>query len=119
MGDLALRRCDCSFCQKHGCRYTSDPAGKLTVDISQKNQITRYHFGHKTADFILCTNCGALPLITSDIEGKTYAVLNANCLDKIDQLQDKGPENSFGAEVKQDRLTRRQKNWIGTVVFRA
>jgi len=114
---LNLRQCDCHFCQKHASRYTSDPNGTLIVTISNKRTINRYNFGHKTANFIICQTCGVMPLVTSNIEENIYAVLNVNCLDKVNELGDCKHIAYYDTEVKNDRLSRRKKNWISKVII--
>ncbi len=113
--EIIHRCCTCSFCRKQGARYSSDPGGRLDVSISQKENINRYRFGHKTADFIICKICGVMPFITSDIDGNTYAVLNINCLDNVDQIEDGSSDVTYDEEGTEDRLSRRKKRWIGTV----
>lgn len=117
LDNMTTRCCNCSFCQKHGGRYTSDPRGRLLIEISDDDNINRYRFGHQTADFFICRICGALPFVTSDIDGIIYAVLNVNCLDQVDQIIGLVNTVSYEAEVSDNRLTRRKKNWIGTVSF--
>lgn len=58
-----------------------------------------------------------MPLITSEIDGNTYAVLNVNCLNNNGQLQDGDQKFSYDAEKTEDRLARRKKRWIGKIVF--
>ncbi|VAV86471.1 hypothetical protein MNBD_ALPHA02-2108 [hydrothermal vent metagenome] len=116
--EMALRRCSCSFCRKQGGRYTSDPNGKLSIEISDADSINRYNFGHKTADFINCTICGGLPFFTSEINGNCFAVINVNCLDKVDQLTENDTLLSSNMETKEHRLARRKKNWIGNVTYK-
>ena len=38
-------------------KSASDPNGRLLIESNV--QLTRYRFGHKTADFLLCPVCGA------------------------------------------------------------
>lgn len=56
-----------------------------------------------------------MPFITSDIDGNTYAVLNINCLDNVDQIEDGSSDVTYDEEGTEDRLSRRKKRWIGTV----
>ena len=53
---VRLRADGCSFCKTRGVKSASDPEGKLTLTSTQK--LTRYRFGHKSADFLICPVCG-------------------------------------------------------------
>ena len=113
---IAVRNCSCSFCTMHGAVYTSDPAGELRYNIKDENQVNRYRFGHQTADFIVCGTCGVMPFVLSDIGGNTFAVLNVNtAVEPVIPVESIARMN-FDGEVKEDRLTRRSRNWIGTVI---
>lgn len=115
--DLALRQCDCSYCQKQGGRYCSDPSGQLSVTVTDQQQVTSYRFGHKTADFIFCSKCGVMPFVTCHLDGQTFAVLNVATLDDAHRLQNTLATMHFDGEEKLSRLERRRKNWIGSVVY--
>src|SRR5688572_16101991 len=55
--DWVIRACQCSFCRAHAALSTSDPAGTLEF-MEYAAAAHRYQFGLKTADFLLCGNCG-------------------------------------------------------------
>jgi len=38
---LQLRACQCSFCRRHGAVTTSDPAGRLLVEVGQPELLVR------------------------------------------------------------------------------
>lgn len=75
------RACDCSFCQKHGAAYVSDPAGKLRLTIANSHAVRTYHQGSGAAEFQLCGGCGVLVAVTFEHDGHTYGAVNATCLD--------------------------------------
>jgi hypothetical protein len=117
-GDAAsipARRCGCTFCQKHGGVWTSNPAGALTVRIARPAQVSRYEFGTATAEFVVCANCGAVPLVTSRIDGRVYAVVNVNTFDGVDPARITIAPASFDGEEVGNRLARRERNWIPDV----
>ena len=115
--EIPARACSCSFCTKHGGVWTSCPAGRLTVVVADKQNVSRYAFGTKTAQFHICTRCGVVPLVTSEIDGKLYAVVNVNAFQDIDRSLLKNESATFDAEDEQSRLARRKRNWIGRVGF--
>ncbi|MDP6659369.1 MAG: aldehyde-activating protein, partial [Candidatus Poseidoniia archaeon] len=56
---LAVRACGCSFCRGHGARTTTDAEGSAEIEVADASRLSRYRFGLKTADFLICGNCGA------------------------------------------------------------
>jgi hypothetical protein len=116
---IPARACGCSFCVKHGGVWTSCPTGRLRVDVRRPERVVPYVFGTKTAQFQTCTECGVVPVVTSLIEGRLYAVVSVNAFDDVDaRLLERSPA-SFDGESEGDRLARRQRNWIGNVTFDA
>jgi hypothetical protein len=85
--------------------------------VADKQSVSRYAFGTKTAQFHICTRCGVVPLVTSEIDGKMYAVVNVNAFQDIDRSLLKNESATFDAEDEQSRLARRKRNWIGRVGF--
>src|SRR3954471_12003154 len=81
---IAARACACSFCVKHGGVWTSNPAATLNVEVADSARVSEYQFGTKTATFHVCARCGAVPLVTSEIGARLYAVVNVNVLEGID-----------------------------------
>ena len=66
---ISARKCSCSFCQKHVGAWTSHPRSKLTVKIIDSSSVSKYRFGTKTADFYVCSACGIVPFVLSEIDG--------------------------------------------------
>lgn len=116
-GEIPARACTCSFCVKHGGVWTSNPAGSLRVAVKDPARVSHYTFGTKTARFHICSRCGAVPLVTSDIEGNTYAVVSVNAFDGIDPSVLRKTSATFDGESEADRLARRARNWIPRVSF--
>ena len=76
--DLPLRVCGCSFCVRHGGRYTSDPGGALRFTVQNPAHEVRYRFGMETADFLICGTCGVFLAAMTSADGSAYAVVNVN-----------------------------------------
>jgi hypothetical protein len=115
--EIAARACACSFCVKHGGVWTSCPDGSLDIEIKDLSHHSKYSFGTKTADFHLCSGCGVVPVVTSEIGGKTYAVVSVNAMEGIDTGLLRRSPISFDGEDQATRLARRAKGWIPTVRF--
>ena len=116
--EIPARVCDCTFCQKHGGVWTSNPAGALEVRIQDASRLSRYTFGTGTAEFQICARCGIVPLVTSRIDGRLYAVVSVNAFENVAASMLKRAPASFGAEETGSRLARRKRNWIADVTFK-
>lgn len=113
--EIPARACGCSFCVKHGGVWTSDPGSRLMVTIRDPALVSKYAFGTRTATFHVCSRCGAVPLVTSEIADHVYAVVNVNVLENIDQSRLRRAAADFGGEDVESRLARRTRNWIAQV----
>ena len=115
---LSPRHCGCEFCRRHGGLYVSDPSGHLTITLAEPDRVNRYTFGHKTAEFLLCGRCGVMACAVCEIEGRCYAVVNANLLTPP-LAADKGsiPIADYEAEAVPERIDRRRQRWIGNVTI--
>src|SRR5690242_15049461 len=80
---IPARACGCTFCIKHGGVWTSDPRASLTVAIVDGGAVSRYAFGTRTATFHVCSRCGTVPVATSEIAGRLYAVVNVNAMEDV------------------------------------
>ena len=115
--EIPARACGCSFCVKHGGVWTSCPAGRLRITVRKPQSVSRYEFGTRTAQFHICRDCGIVPVVTSLIEGRLYAVVSVNAFDNVDDSKLDRKPASFDGESEGDRLARRQRHWIGDVEF--
>lgn len=117
--EIPARACTCSFCSKHGGVWTTCPTGSLTVTIKDRARLSTYAFDTKTADFHVCSVCGAVPVVTSLIDGRAYAVVSVNAFENVDPaLLRRSPSTVAGEDVEA-RLSRRKRNWIADVQFAA
>lgn len=113
--EIPARACDCSFCVKHGGVWTSNPKSRLTVAIGDASLVSKYAFGSRTATFYVCSRCGAVPVVTSEIADHLYAVVNVNVLENIDPSWLRRAAANFEGEDVESRLARRKRNWIADV----
>ena len=114
---ITKRECSCTFCRKHGASYTSHPDSELTIAVRDKDDITRYRFGHETADFIFCPHCGGMMFALCELDGTTYAVININHFENLNQDEMIHSQTDFDEEDIEGRLARRKRNWTPTVKF--
>jgi hypothetical protein len=115
--EIPARACTCSFCRKHGGVWTACPSGSLKVYIRDPARVSRYAFGTRTAEFHVCSECGAVPVATSLIGDRLYAVVSVNAFEDVEPSMLRTVPATFDGESETDRLARRRRNWIGDVAF--
>ena len=115
--EIPARACGCTYCRKHGAVWTSHPRATLKARVTEPGMVARYAFGTETASFLVCARCGVAPLVTSQIEGATYAVVNVHTFDNLDPARVRPQAASFDGEDVAGRLERRRRNWIADVVL--
>jgi hypothetical protein len=115
--EISARACTCSFCTKHGGVWTSNPTGVLEVVVTDPTLVSQYEFGTQTAHFHVCATCGVVPVVTSRIDDKLYAVVNVNAFEGLDPSLLRRASMSLDGEGKESRLARRKRNWISRVTY--
>ena len=113
--EIPARACACSFCIKHGGVWTSNPKSTLAVVVRDVALLSKYAFGTRTAEFYVCSRCGAVPLVTSELENRHYAVVNVNAFENVDPSWLRRAPADFEGEDLATRLARRKRNWIADV----
>jgi hypothetical protein len=113
--EIPARACSCTFCRKHGGVWTSNPGGSLEIVIAEPSLASKYEFGTETAQFHVCARCGIVPVVTSLIDGKLYAVVSVNAFEGVDAAMLRPASASFDGEDEATRLARRKRNWIADV----
>lgn len=109
-----LRKCSCSFCSKHGAIYTAHPLASIRISITHSDDIIAYQFAMKSSTFVICKTCGVMTFVATAIDGHNYAVVNANTFNEA-LSSPKIVAHNFDSETIEDRLRRRQANWIRNV----
>ncbi len=115
LATLGLRACLCSFCRRHAARTTSDPNGTVRVVVRDAASLNRYSFGLKTADFLLCRDCGVyIGAMMTDGEAR-WMTVNVNTLLPPPALDAPMMPNDFGTEDIAARIARRKTKWTPVV----
>ena len=106
---VILRQDGCGFCSSRGVKSASDPNGQLTVDSTLP--LTRYRFGHKTADFLICQQCGTY--VAAHMQGPAGPVGVLNVVGvAIAELKDEPAVlASLDGETMDGRIERRLSRW--------
>lgn len=109
--DLPVRVCGCTFCARHRPAYTTDPAGHVTIRAARHDDLARYRFGLRLADFLICRTCGVF-VAAFEPGAPGRAVVNLAVLDRARELV--GEPTQFTAYDTEDaaaRTARRARTW--------
>ena len=109
--DLSVRACGCRFCRQHAALSTSDPDGHVSFAVSEPGRLARYRFGLKTADFLVCQNCGVYVGALMPDGDRAYAILNVNACGEPQRFLQKSAAMDYGAEDEAGRQARRRAKW--------
>jgi hypothetical protein len=71
---IQVRACQCDFCRRHGAATASDPSGRVVIKSARP--LTRYRFGARTIDMLICGACGVYVAAALEVEGGTRATIN-------------------------------------------
>jgi len=114
---MVVRSCTCSFCTRHGARTTTDRNGRVEIRVHAPDQLSRYQFALRTAEFFVCRRCGVyLAAVLNTAEGASYATVNVNALDARKRFPQQAIEVSYDGEDAARRITRRQENWTPATI---
>jgi hypothetical protein len=119
VSELPLRACTCSFCRTHGVRTTVDPQGRLTIWVRDPEQLSRYRFGGKTADYLICRSCGAYVAAVMQKGDAYVGTLNVNVLDVREIFRQPAIPANYEGEATEERKARRATTWTPTVLPRS
>jgi hypothetical protein len=118
LGALGLRACMCPFCRAHGARNTSDPNGRMQIDVRERERLVRYRFGLRTADFLLCAKCGVyIGALLPYGEGGWFTV-NVNSFREPPPLDFPIEPIVYDSEDEGGRVDRRRTKWTPVASFR-
>jgi hypothetical protein len=107
----AIRACHCTFCRTRGVLSMSDPAGSLQFVEHSPGTLHEYRFGHKTADFLICRNCGSYIGARMQSGDRAFGIINVRVLHSLAaQLPEPAPMD-HDKEGTTDRLMRRESRW--------
>ena len=113
---IEVRACQCGFCRKHGARAAADPQGKLTVRVGDEGRLNRYTFGYKTAEYLICRECGVYVAAVTIGEDSPRAIVIVNSMD-YRQLFARPPVSvTYDSESRTQRVERRRDRWMPVAV---
>ena len=51
------------------------------VSFKEASGVHAYRFGQRSADFLICRNCGAYVAAVMSESGNAWGIVNVNCMD--------------------------------------
>ncbi|MEQ1817082.1 MAG: aldehyde-activating protein [Terricaulis sp.] len=106
---VRLRQDGCGFCSSRGVKSASDPAGRVALRATKR--LTRYRFGHKTADFLICPDCGTYVATFMESPRGPLGVINVVGLNISDLKNLPATLTSLEGETNDERIARRVSRW--------
>jgi len=108
--EITLRACQCGFCRAHGARCASDPDGAASIRVLDPAALSRYRFGERSADFLVCARCGVYVGAVIEHAGERRATLNVGL---VPDLATAGPAVPvrYDDEGREARIERRLRVW--------
>jgi hypothetical protein len=114
---LGLRADQCSFCRAQRARYTSDPNGAMSISVRHADALLRYHFGLRTADFLICGRCGVYIGALMGDGGKSWFTVNVNALRPPPREDFPIEPVDYDAEDVPARIARRKQRWTPVIAL--
>ena len=114
---VRLRQDGCGFCSSRGVKSASDPESRLALTASRR--LTRYRFGHRTADFLICPECGAYVATCMDSPRGPVGVINVVGLNIVDLKHLPATLTSLEGESEDERIVRRVSRWTPLTLVEA
>jgi hypothetical protein len=111
LGAWSVRACQCSFCRSHAGVTTSDPSGTLEFFERTPGALNRYRFANRTADYLICRNCGIyLGAIFTSARGR-FGIVNVNAMQHRPAGLPPPEAKDYGTESVEQRAARREQRW--------
>ena len=114
---IGVRADQCSFCRKHGARTVTDPKGRVEIAVRAADDLIRYRFGLKTADYLVCGRCGVYVAAVLAEQGSWYATVNINTFESLERFTRPPVPVSYDGETDTDRRARRREKWTPAVLM--
>ena len=109
--EWSVRACQCSFCLAHDALSTSDPTGELCFSTSDPEKLQRYQFGLKTADFLLCRECGVYIGAIIETGNGLWGIINTHALTDLPADMTADTPVDYDGEISGIRVSRREERW--------
>jgi hypothetical protein len=109
--EWSVRACQCTFCRGHGALSTSDPEGSIRFHAARPDRVVRYRFGLRTADFLLCRDCGVYVGALMTEGDRSFGIVNINALSPLPAYLPSPRSMTYDGETIDQRVRRREQRW--------
>jgi len=109
--EWSVRACQCRFCRVHDALSTSDPQGTLQFSADNAEALQLYRFALKTADFLLCRQCGVYIGAVIEINEHQYGIINTHALEDAPADMAEVGAIRYDDEDRSGRISRREQRW--------
>lgn len=116
--DVQVRACQCGFCKRRGAKSIGDPKSRIEVRAAP-GSLRRYQFGLRTADFLICAECGEYVGAVTRGEDGLVGVLNVTAARLEPFATREGEPLDHEGENVKGRAARRIARWSPAVVVEA
>lgn len=107
--------CQCGFCRGHGVRATSDPDGELKFRFERPEFLRRYRFALRTADYLICKECGSFVGAVLLSGRGAQGFINLNTLLSPPAGIPSGKPVAHDLEPSEVRRSRRMQTWTPVI----
>jgi hypothetical protein len=107
----SIRACQCGFCRAHDALSASDPSGFVEFTAADSKLMNRYRFGLRTADFLLCRECGVYIGAFIETENGQFGIINTHALLQKPETLAATEPMSYDSEDVAGRVARREERW--------
>ena len=116
--EIEVRACQCTFCRKHNSLAVADPAGHLAIHAEHEENVGRYAFGLRTAEYLICKTCGVYVAAMTIGESESRGIAIVNSLDDRRQFTSEPIASDYDAESRDNRIERRRRRWTPLTMAR-
>jgi hypothetical protein len=110
-----VRACQCGFCRAHHALTTSSPAASIEFTVRESRLLNRYRFAQRTADFLVCRQCGVYIGALIETARGSFGIININALRPMPAGLPAPAAMEYGAESREQRIARREQRWSPVV----
>lgn len=111
----SIRACQCTFCRAHDALSASDPSGSVEFVAENPDLLNRYRFGLRTADFLLCRECGVYIGALIETEQGHFGIINTHALLEAPTNLAVTEPMTYDSEDVSGRVSRREQRWTPAI----
>lgn len=113
----SIRACQCRFCRAHDALSASDPSGFVEFTVADPELLSRYRFALRTADFLLCRECGVYIGALIETDNGRFGIINTHALLQSPESLARTEPMRYDSEDVASRVSRREKRWTPAEVL--